>query len=416
MSISISMLLCSLLLINLSFKMIQISGFVFSASALLCPLMIYIYLQALRDCTVREQRHILNMTLLGLYLFSIGLYLLLHLPGAAYMNQNAVYSVVFEDIPRKFFSLTFAFGVSFYLPHLFLNQNIEIWNRLSLRAALLQSFTGGIFFFLIHFVFLFSEPNIQQFNTIFYHSFLTCLGLMLFVALSCLFQPSFYEESSQDDELMDKAPVYQYLVALTVMIMLICVSCNYLLVNIWSGWTFTASSLLFPLALMIGTVITELYGFRAMFKAVVVLALSQLSFDCLLMLAAAIPSPDFFNLNAYYQAVIPGRIPAEILSMAVIFLSNGYLLQRLAAVSWLKKRGLRIFVANFCTTIIILVSYELLLVKNYDHMQLLQLAVNAWLYKNSLTLITLPSTLWLCQWLQKRLQNKSNWASVRIVD
>ncbi len=121
LSLAIGMIACLLLLINTSFKIVELHGVLFSISSLLCPVIAGLYLLVLRNCTYTEQRHILNFCLMALYAFSIGVYLLVNLPAAEYMHNNPAYPIVFEDIPKKFFAATLAFVLSIYFPHWFFN-------------------------------------------------------------------------------------------------------------------------------------------------------------------------------------------------------------------------------------------------------------------------------------------------------
>ena len=98
--LTVGMMTCLILLINVSFKIIMVQGLIFTASAVLCPLIAFIYLLVLNECNVVQQRHILNQSLLALYLFSIGIYLLVNLPAAETMYDNPAYQIVFEDIPK----------------------------------------------------------------------------------------------------------------------------------------------------------------------------------------------------------------------------------------------------------------------------------------------------------------------------
>lgn len=409
MVIAVSMISCLLLLINLSFKIVAVSGLVFTASSLLCPLITWFYLLALRQCSLAEQRHILNLSLMGVYIFSIGVYLLVNLPAAEYMHNNPVYQIVFEDIPKKFFATVFAFGVSFYLPHILFSRKRDSFFSSTKNAVLLAVF-GGMSFFAVDFYFLFSVPRIQNFQLIFFDSFLICATLLLIIGVSYLaWSVSYGKDMKKKEKVAQKLPIFYYLVCIAVAILLICLACEYRLVTLNGQWTLTANGLLFPIALMSGTLIGELYGYRASILLTVILILAQLFFDALLMLAVALPSPDFFNLNPFYSIILPRRIPAATVALLIIFLSNGFLLDRLRRLPWLTSRAARMFIANFCArTLLVLVSYSLLFTGVYSYEQMLTLAFNAWVYKNIFELLILPLLVWVCHALEKRLQNEQD--------
>lgn len=401
------MISCLVLLINLSFKIVAVSGLVFTASSLLCPLITCFYLLALRRCSLKEQRHILNLSLMAVYLFSIGVYLLVNLPAAEYMHNNPVYQIVFEDIPKKFFATAFAFGVSFYLPHLLCSRKPDLFLSSAKKSVLFAVF-AGLSFFSIDFYFLFSLPSLQDFQLIFMDSLLICATILLLVGVTYLaWAVGYGREGKKEASNGQKAPVFYYLVCVAVTTLLICLACEYRLVTLNGQWTLTANGLLFPIALMSATLISELYGCRAAIALTMVLLAAQLFFDALLMLAVALPSPEFFNLNPFYTFILPRRIPAATAILLIIFLSNAFLLERLRRLSWLSSRALRMFIANFCVgTLLVLVSYSLLFTGVYSYEQMLTLAFNAWIFKNILALLTLPLLVWICRVLAKRLQRE----------
>lgn len=86
--IAVSLITCLILLINVSFKIILLGGLVFAINSLICPLIAALFLFALRNCTFKEQRHLLNICLMTLYMFCIGVYVLVNLPAAEYMHDN----------------------------------------------------------------------------------------------------------------------------------------------------------------------------------------------------------------------------------------------------------------------------------------------------------------------------------------
>ncbi|WP_233435789.1 VUT family protein [Legionella jordanis] len=401
-----SMITCLILLINVSFKIIELHGLIFTASSFVCPIVAIIYLFVLKECTITEQRHVLNQSLLALYVFSIGIYLLVNLPAAEYMHDNPAYQIVFEDIPKKFFASTLAFALGFYLPHLICcAKKKEL--LFSSKKRLLLALFGGFFFFTLDFLLLFSDPHAHSFDRIYFDSLLI-VAVILFttgiIYLSCLLFAKHITWS------FDKAvpeyltqPSYHYLVGFAVTIMLICLACEYRLVSFSNGWTLAASGILFPLAMMVSNLIAELYGYKANLRLTAVLILVELSFDLLLMGAVYLPSPEFFNLNPFYSFIIPRRIPAATLGLFVTFVSNAMLLEYLKKTSLGISRSWRILIANvIATSLLCLVNYSLLFAGIYPYEQVLGLSVSAWTFKVAATLFGLPVFWWLYNSLQKQ--------------
>lgn len=160
LALMVSMITCLILLINVSFKIILLQNLVFASSSLLCPLMAGLYLLVLRTCTFQEQRHILNSSLITLYLFCIGVYILVNLPASEYMHDNPVYQIIFDDIPKKFFATTIAFSLSFYVPHLLFCSKKRA-SFLTPRYCVSLALPGGLCFFGLDFYLLFSAPHAQ---------------------------------------------------------------------------------------------------------------------------------------------------------------------------------------------------------------------------------------------------------------
>jgi uncharacterized PurR-regulated membrane protein YhhQ (DUF165 family) len=399
LSLTVSMMTCLILLINVSFKIITAQGMIFTASSLLCPLVAIFYLLVLKECNVVQQRHILNQSLLALYLFSIGIYLLVNLPSAENIYENPAYQIVFEDIPRKFFAATLAFGLSFYLPHLLCcAKNSEI--LVSPKKRLVLALFGGFFFFSIDFMLLFLDPYVYNFNRIYIDSLMVSGGILLLVGVvylsfHLLINPVRALRKSFAFPAYLSVPLYHYLVSFSVTILLICLACEYRLISFTDSMTIGASAIFFPLTIIASTLIGELYGYRANLRLALVLILAELTFDFLLMGAVALPSPEFFNLNPFYTYILPRRIPAGTLALFVTFVSNAMLLENLKYTSLGLNRCARILIANiFATSLLCLVNYSLLYSGVYPYDQIFNLVFNSWIYKVAAIVVTLPLVLW----------------------
>ncbi|WED42787.1 VUT family protein [Legionella cardiaca] len=406
--LTVSMMTCLILLINVSFKIILVQGMMFTASSVVCPLVAILYLIVLKNCSITQQRHVLHQSLLALYVFSIGIYLLVNLPAAEYMHDNPAYQIVFEDIPKKFFAATLAFGLGFYLPHLLCSAKHKDM-LISPKKRLLLALFGGFFFFTLDFFLLFSEPHVHDFNYIYLDSILVAAGILFtfgIIYLSCLlFIRRIHWSFNKPLPDYLSHTLYHYLVGFAVIIMLICLACEYRLVSFSNGWTLAASGLLFPLAMMVSSLIGELYGYKANLCLMVVLILAELIFDLLLMGAVALPSPEFFNLNPFYSFIVPRRIPAATLALFVTFFSNAMLLEYLKKTNLGSSRSWRILIANVVgTSLLCLVNYSLLFGGIYPYEQILSLSISVWVFKLGVTLVSLPIILWLYNLLHHKTQ------------
>ncbi|WP_058493368.1 VUT family protein [Legionella worsleiensis] len=402
--LAISVITCLLLLINVSFKIIIVQGLVCSISSLLCPLIAGIYLFILRHCTLREQRHILNISLMALYIYCIGVYVLVNLPAAEFMHDNPVYEIVFEDIPKKFFATTLSFLLSFYLPHLF-------WctTKGTLLSAPQQSVTlailGGVCFFTIDFYLLFSNPHAHSFKQIFIDSFMIASAVLLIIGVSYLSftwhkkQPVSKQMNGHSNEPL---PLYHYLLCCALAVLFMCLACEYRIVSLTKNCVLAASCIFFPITMTVSTVIGELWGYKAHLRLALTLIAAQLVFDVLLMGIVALPSPNFYDLNPFYNYILPRRVPAASLSLFVTFLSNAMLLHYLKRLRWQPSTAVRILIANiFANSLLCLVDYSVLFGGIYSYEHIMILVINVWQYKLLMTVISLPFILWLCHRLRK---------------
>jgi hypothetical protein len=403
--LSVSMITCLILLINVSFKIITLEGLVFATSSLLCPLIAGLYLFALRNCTFKEQRHLLNISLVTLYIYCIGVYVLVNLPAAEFMHDNPVYQIVFEDIPKKFFATTISFSLSFYLPHLlFCTRTNSVLS--SPKQCVILALFGGIGFFSIDFYLLFAAPHAHSFKQIFIDSLMIASLLLLVAGVSYLsfllndkHQTSIVPKDDRDDF---SSPIYHYLLCFAVAVMLMCLACEYRIVSFSKDSILAASCIFFPIAMIISTVIGELWGYKANLKLAVSLIAAQLVFDTLLMGIVALPSPSFYNLNPFYYYILPRRLPAASLSLCVTFISNAMLLHYLKYLKWELNRPIRALIASIAaSSLLCLVDYSLLFGGIYPYEQILNLAINVWQYKLLMSLVSLPIIFWLCKILQK---------------
>lgn len=404
LTLTVAMVCCLILLINVSFKIIVLHGIIFSASSVLCAIVASLYLLVLTHCSIEEQRHILNQSLLSLYLFSIGIFLLVNLPADEYMRDNTAYQIVFEDIPRKFFAATLAYGLSFYLPHLFCCAKYKKI-LLDVNHRFLLVITGGCVFFLLDFLLLFADLKIDNFQRIYVDSSLANLTMMLLAGVVYFALRIFPKMNKNLKEIKPcvASTSYHYLISFAVTVLLICLACEYRLVNFANGWTLVASGILFPFVLMASNLIGELYGFKASLRFAVILVLAELAFDGVLMLTIVLPAPDFFDLNPFYAFIMPRRIPATALGLLVSLITNALLLHYLNKNNYYQQRWLRIFFANIIVnSLLCLVNYSLLFAGIYPYEEIFNLVVNAWVYKFIVTLVLLPIMLWTYDVLSKQ--------------
>lgn len=403
--LTVAIITSLVLLINASFKIIVLYGFAFTASSMLCPLISGLYLLVLKECNPVQQRRVLYQSILALYLFSVGIYILVNLPAVENIKANIAYEIMFQEIPRKFFSSTLAFGLGFYLPFLCFRNKITA-SRHSPKTCLLLALLGGFFFFSIDFLLLFADPNAKDFLRIYVNSLIVSTSALLVIGLGyvlCLvLQKELKPVAVKLVASCYSNHAYQYLIGFSVIILLICLSCEYRLISFSNGLVFVASSVLFPLCFVVSNVVGELYGYRANLRMTGILLLSEVVFNVILLLIMALPSPDIFDINPYYTCIAPRRIPAATLALVLALGSNAFLLTRLKNTVYGRYISLRVFIANIISnSLLCLVNYTILFAGIYPYDLILHLALNSWTYKLIVTLVSLPLVFWLIKSIQR---------------
>jgi uncharacterized PurR-regulated membrane protein YhhQ (DUF165 family) len=229
------------------------------------------------------------------------------------------------------------------------------------------------------------------------------LSLIIGVAyLSFLLDKKPYKPEAVKVKAKNNFPLFHYLLCFAVVVMLMCIACEYRIVAFGKDSILTASCIFFPIAMIISTIICELWGYHAHLRLVVVLVGAQLIFDAVLMGIVALPSPHFFNLNPFYNYIVPRRLPAASISILVTFLSNSLILHYFQRLKHPLYRPLRIAVANLCaSSLLCFVDYSLLFGGIYPYEHVVNLAIHVWKYKLITTFLFLPVILWLCKLLEK---------------
>lgn len=403
-----ALITCLSLLITISFKIISIDGFQFTASSILCSVVAGLYLRILRECSPEEQRQVLNQALLALYLFSIGVYILVNLPALENLRANMAYEVFYEDIPRKFFSATLSFALSFYLPFICVRKKIDTI-RTDEKQILLLVLSSGLLFFTLNFILLFSDPMPPNFLQLFFNSLAIAIALLLGIGLgfglffSLLPKPE-VRSQVEKSTLSYHRSLYHYLVAFSVTINLICLACEYRLISLGSTWILVASGILFPLNFMANNLVGELYGYKANLRIIGILLFSELVFNAILTMVMLLPSPDFFDLNLFYYEISPRGIPAASLALICAMGGNAFLLEKFKNTPLGAHRWLRIITANVISnSVLCFVNYSILFVGIYSYEQIIRLALTSWIYKFIITLLSLPLVLRLFRvWSAKK--------------
>lgn len=395
------------LIICLSFKLIALGEVVFSANSILCAFFSALFLMVVRNCNKNEQQQVLNHSLITLYLVSIGLYLLVNLPALENVRNYIAYQIVFEEIPRKFFSVTTAFIISFYLPYTYYvfykNKTLSTSKQQCIAIIISNSL-----FFSINFFLLFCDPLIKNCLSLFLTS-----GVVSLLSLVFLLLVSWILFSSKASRILSGlnwrhrkiamicSSDYSLLVIIALNILLISLACEYRVISLFDVLIIPASSILMPFAILTNHLVVEVYGAKASYRLLTILIISELAFDLILMLAVALPSPKFMNFNDFYWSIIPRRIPATSLGLIIAFYTNTFLIEKLKMKSLEKYTIFRFCLANVvANTLLTLVNCFILFTGIYSHNRVITLVLSSWLYKIVVSFLCYP----LLRLFQHRLE------------
>lgn len=389
-TISVAMIGALALLLAMSFKLLVWGALVLSAGALLCPLITVLYLLMLNTCSPAGQQRILNQSLMTLYLFSIGMYVLLNVPMANDGQSIPAYQIVFDDLPRKFFASTLAFALGFYLPHAFcfLKRQSVLHDP---RKRLILALVGGLVFFSVDFALLFSSPMMAGFVWIYCDSMLLVLALLFLAGVLHLL----YVNHGMPKTLpvAESHGAYSNQVAVTLLAGLLCLACEYRLLWLASGWLMSAGVLFFPLVLFSNALLCERYGARACMRQIVALTLVAWAFIALFIGLLLLPAPDSFDINAFYSLTVSRRVLAVGLTALLLVIQTGVL-------RFLKTRmrsfTLRMATANALAVPLFCLWHSLALFAGVYPVDMLQtLALGALGYLMAGSVLALPLLLWI---------------------
>ncbi|QBS12428.1 VUT family protein [Legionella geestiana] len=380
----------SLLLVT-SFKCVQVHGAIFTASSLLTPVLTWLYWRVLVSFTPETQRHVLNVSLMGLYLFSIGLYVVLNLPAAEALRDPLAHQIVFEDVPRQFFATTVAFGLGCYLPGLFLTR-LQALEGVRPEVKLLSALIGGAAFFALNFISLFSELH-EALSAALFPISAAVVGVLLLVGGFCTRQ-CLRRTRYSPRRLTPRAIPRLYLEGFAASLLLVCFIGEYRLVAFGAGGIMPASIVLLPFILFATNLIHERWGESANRHMVFYLVAVIVWFGSAVLMLIAMPSPMHDTADSLYITVMPRRIPVSIVAFGILFYVNARLLAVLRRLPRFGQPWSRILLANALAALFAgVVNHYLLTPAIFSDAQMHQLSRDSLTY---LMLMGLPCLLVLC--------------------
>jgi len=171
--------------------------------------------------------------------------------------------------------------------------------------------------------------------------------------------------------------------------------------------TFDGGAILFPLTYIIGDILSEVYGWRAARRAIILgFAMAILAAATFWLIQIA-PGADFWENQSAYEAIlgfVPAIVLASVLGFLVGQLLNAYVLVRIKERTQEHRLWLRLvsstFVGEFADTLVFCTIYGLAFGLAFG--DFLNYLIVGFTYKVGVEIILLPVTYRVIAWVKRR--------------
>lgn len=207
-------------------------------------------------------------------------------------------------------------------------------------------------------------------------------------------------ETSPGRRTLAVSPYFVVIVALYVTCLITANIIAVKLINI-GPWVAPAGVLVFPVAYIVGDVLTEVYGY-SMARRVI-----WLGFACnalavgAIALAGALPSPDYWDAGSAYHRILgstPRLLGASFAAYLVGEFANAYVLARLKLLTrgrflWTRTIGSTVVGEGFDS--LVFITFAFAGTAGIDFSALRELVLTQWLIKSAYEIICTPLTYWV---------------------
>lgn len=171
--------------------------------------------------------------------------------------------------------------------------------------------------------------------------------------------------------------------------------------------TFDGGAILFPLTYIIGDILSEVYGWRAARRAIILgFAMAILAAITFWLIQIA-PGADFWENQSAYEAIlgfVPAIVLASVLGFLVGQLLNAYILVKIKERTQERRLWLRLvsstFVGEFADTLVFCTIYGLAFGLAFG--DFLNYLIVGFTYKVGVEIILLPVTYRVIAWVKRR--------------
>ncbi len=170
-------------------------------------------------------------------------------------------------------------------------------------------------------------------------------------------------------------------------------------------FVFSAGVLVFPLAFVVGDVLTEVYGYREVRRVIWAGFLAELLLVVVYSITILLPAPEFFTASGAYAAVL-SQAPRIVLASLCAYLmgefANSYVLSRMKIAMQGKNMSWRFLGSTVVGQgVDSAVFYPVAFLGIYPLIQIFQLILAAWIFKVVWEAAALPISIWVTTKVKK---------------
>ena len=203
---------------------------------------------------------------------------------------------------------------------------------------------------------------------------------------------------------MHKLKLYAPLIGLMVTVLLICDALSFKVVTIYEH-DFAASGLIFPLGILLASIITEVYGYTLAGRIIWVQLLCQVSFILTVNSFVMLPSPESSVIALYYYDLYHNLwhvLIASTTALAAAYFINDLIMSKLKIHLSGERFIIRFFFSNaIATAILVCISYPINFYMLYPMHQIAIIAFNTWVYKMIMAVILFPFAIYLANIIKR---------------
>jgi len=198
--------------------------------------------------------------------------------------------------------------------------------------------------------------------------------------------------------------LYGVFVGLTIMIMAMCDTLAFKIVNI-NGYDFAASGLIYSFSFFLASIMTEVYGYKLAGRIIWIQYLCHILFVITVNLFVLIPpSPSWTEKDMFYKNLYGNYwyiLLGSCFSLPTAYFVNDLVLSKLKVYLYGKAFMLRYIFSNFFgSAVLVIISYPFTFYHQYPLDKIAQIAFHTWVYKVVIAMFLMPIGIWLSRYVK----------------